>query len=321
MTSRPWTFRAAATVVALATATATHFATATAAQADAPPHPGAVGPPRPRRGEGQTRAHDLDGPLSPDPGRPARRGAQPGHIRQGHGQGPRRFEGGPAQGQEGRRQVRVELGREKTDKIFTILVEFGDKTDSRYGGTPGPLHNSIAAPDRRKDNSTACRRTTTGSTTRTCTSVPVRTPSPSRSTTRSSPRAATPSTARSPTGSRSPTTRPVTATTPAAPAPAPASGTWSATAWTPGSPSRRRPAAPRTPDIKADVAEFDQWDRYDFDGDGDFNEADGYIDHFQIVHAGEDESAGGGAEGEDAIWAHRWYAFGSDANGATGTVR
>jgi immune inhibitor A len=62
---------------------------------------------------------------------------------------------------------------------------------------------------------------------------------------------------------------------------------------------------------------FDQQDRYDFDGDGNFNEPDGYIDHFQIVHAGEDESAGGGAQGTDAIWAHRWYAFGTDA-GATG---
>ncbi len=69
--------------------------------------------------------------------------------------------------------------------------------------------------------------------------------------------------------------------------------------------------------IKADVARYDEWDRYDFDGDGNFNEPDGYIDHFQIVHAGEDESAGGGVQGEDAIWAHRWYAFGTDA-GATG---
>ena len=66
----------------------------------------------------------------------------------------------------------VELGREKTDKIFTILVEFGDKVDDttmfdpdgptaprppvkKYGGTPGPLHNKIAEPDRTKDNSTA----------------------------------------------------------------------------------------------------------------------------------------------------------------------
>jgi bacillopeptidase F (M6 metalloprotease family) len=35
------------------------------------------------------------------------------------------------------------------------------------------------------------------------------------------------------------------------------------------------------------------------------------------VHAGEDESAGGGAQGEDAIWAHRWYAYGTDY-GSTG---
>ncbi|MGO1167373.1 MAG: immune inhibitor A domain-containing protein, partial [Janibacter sp.] len=50
-------------------------------------------------------------------------------------------------------------------------------------------------------------------------------------------------------------------------------------------------------------------DRYDHDGDGDFNEPDGYIDHFQAIHAGEGEEAGGGAEGEDAIWSHRWYAY------------
>lgn len=45
-------------------------------------------------------------------------------------------------------------------------------------------------------------------------------------------------------------------------------------------------------EIKANLAEYDEWDRYDFDGDGNFNEPDGYIDHFQLVHAGEDESAG-----------------------------
>ncbi|CAM5614619.1 Putative secreted protease OS=Streptomyces griseus subsp. griseus (strain JCM 4626 / NBRC) OX=455632 GN=SGR_4619 PE=4 SV=1 [Streptomyces griseus subsp. griseus] len=70
-------------------------------------------------------------------------------------------------------------------------------------------------------------------------------------------------------------------------------------------------------EIKANLAEYDEWDRYDFDGDGNFNEPDGYIDHFQLVHAGEDESAGGGAEGTNAIWAHRWYAYGTNA-GATG---
>ena len=28
------------------------------------------------------------------------------------------------------------------------------------------------------------------------------------------------------------------------------------------------------------------WGSYDFDGDGNFNEPDGYIDHFQSIHAG-----------------------------------
>ena len=45
-------------------------------------------------------------------------------------------------------------------------------------------------------------------------------------------------------------------------------------------------------EIKAYLATFDKWDRYDYDKDGDFKEADGYIDHYQAVHAGEDEEAG-----------------------------
>ena len=53
---------------------------------------------------------------------------------------------------------------------------------------------------------------------------------------------------------------------------------------------------------------FDKQDRYDFDGDGDFNEPDGYIDHFQIVHAGGDEADGDPIYGVDAIWSHRWNA-------------
>ncbi|MFC3503850.1 immune inhibitor A domain-containing protein [Micromonospora krabiensis] len=70
-------------------------------------------------------------------------------------------------------------------------------------------------------------------------------------------------------------------------------------------------------EIAADVQSMDQWDRYDHDGDGNFNEPDGYIDHFQIVHAGGDEADGDPWQGEDAIWSHRWYAFASD-QGRTG---
>ena len=69
-------------------------------------------------------------------------------------------------------------------------------------------------------------------------------------------------------------------------------------------------AAGKTPaEINAYLSQFDVWDRYDYDGDGNFNEPDGYIDHFQVVHAGEGEETGGGAQGTDAIWSHRWYAF------------
>lgn len=61
-------------------------------------------------------------------------------------------------------------------------------------------------------------------------------------------------------------------------------------------------------DINNYLSQFDIWDRYDWDGDGNFDEPDGYIDHFQSVHAGEGEEAGGGALGSAAIWSHRWYA-------------
>ncbi len=55
------------------------------------------------------------------------------------------------------------------------------------------------------------------------------------------------------------------------------------------------------------LSKFDVWDRYDHDGDGDFDEPDGYIDHFQSVHAGAGQETGGGSYGSDAIWSHRWY--------------
>ena len=67
--------------------------------------------------------------------------------------------------------------------------------------------------------------------------------------------------------------------------------------------------------IKADLASFDQWDRNDYDHDGNFNEPDGYIDHFQIVHAGGDQADADPNQGEDAIWSHRSKAFANDPAG------
>lgn len=51
-------------------------------------------------------------------------------------------------------------------------------------------------------------------------------------------------------------------------------------------------------EINAYLSQFDVWDRYDFDGDGDFDEPDGYIDTFQSVHAGLAEEEGGGILGD-----------------------
>lgn len=69
-------------------------------------------------------------------------------------------------------------------------------------------------------------------------------------------------------------------------------------------------AAGMTPaEIDEYLAQFDVWDRYDWDMDGVFDEPDGYIDHMQFVHAGEGNEAGGGALGDDAIWSHSWFAF------------
>ena len=65
-------------------------------------------------------------------------------------------------------------------------------------------------------------------------------------------------------------------------------------------------------EIKAYLAQFDKVDRYDYNGNGNFNEPDGYIDHFQAIHAGEGEEAGGGLQGPDAIWSHRWYVNSTD---------
>ena len=51
-------------------------------------------------------------------------------------------------------------------------------------------------------------------------------------------------------------------------------------------------------------ADYDVEDQGDRDGDGNLLEPDGVIDHVVLVHAGEDKSGGGGAEGPYAIWAH-----------------
>ncbi|MFF7213409.1 immune inhibitor A domain-containing protein [Streptomyces sp. NPDC008238] len=206
----------------------------------------------------------------------------------------------------------VELAREKTDKIFVILAEFGNNADPAYGGTPGPAHNQIAKPDRTKDNSTEWQADYNRQHfqdlyfSKAADKESVAKYYERQSSGRYSVAGEVADWVKVDWNeARYGSNKCDTCTWNLV---ADAVNKWVAT---------RKAAGDSAATIKAKLAEYDQWDRYDYDGDGNFNEADGYIDHFQIVHAGEDESAGGGAQGEDAIWAHRWYAFGTDA-GATG---
>lgn len=66
-----------------------------------------------------------------------------------------------------------------------------------------------------------------------------------------------------------------------------------------------------------DWLEYDLLDLYDLDGDGITEEPDCIIDHPLFVHAGIDQSGGGGAQGDDAIWAHSastWEVVTSEKN-------
>ncbi|MFF0084576.1 immune inhibitor A domain-containing protein [Streptomyces canus] len=310
MTDRSWTFRTAATIVALAAASAT-FSTFAVAQAADSTSTKASAVDRNDPQPAKAREHDFDGPLTKT--KEAQRQEALDQVISGNATVKNR-NGSQVVELKSRKgdSKYVELGREKTDKIFTILVEFGDQVDPRYGGTAGPLHNKIAQPDRKQDNSTAWQADYnqahfqdlyfgTGKK-----SESLKKYYEKQSSGRYSVEGEVTDWVKVPYnearyGSNDAPT-----------------GAWYAVqdgvnAWV----AEREAAGDSAAEIAAELAEFDQWDRYDFDGDGNFNEPDGYIDHFQIVHAGEDESAGGGAQGADAIWAHRWYAFASDA-GASG---
>ncbi|GHA47579.1 protease [Streptomyces anthocyanicus] len=260
-----------------------------------------------------TRSHDLKGPLSDT--QAAQREEALKQVISGNASVKKKDGSNVVQLKSKKGDAKyVELGREKTDKIFTILVEFGDKVDSRYGGDAGPLHNEIAKPNRRTDNSTAWQEDYdqehfqdlyfgSGKGVNS-----VKTYYEKQSSGRYSVDGEVSDWVKVPYNEARYGSNKCD----------PDNCAWYAvqdgvTAWI----ADQKAAGRTDAQIKSQLTQYDQWDRYDFDGDGDFNEPDGYIDHFQIVHAGEDESAGGGAQGEDAIWAHRWYAFGTDA-GATG---
>jgi immune inhibitor A len=54
-----------------------------------------------------------------------------------------------------------------------------------------------------------------------------------------------------------------------------------------------------------DWAQYDQENPWGITGK-EFNQPDGYLDHLILIHAGSDQSAGGGGQESDAIWAHSW---------------
>ncbi|MFF7054814.1 immune inhibitor A domain-containing protein [Streptomyces griseorubiginosus] len=307
MTDRSWTFRTAATVVAIAAASATFSTFAVAQAAEKPAGTPAVDRQDPQ--PAKAKEHDFDGPYSRTQDAQREEALQQVIAGQATVKEKNGSKVVQLKGRKGGSKY-VELGREKTDKIFTILVEFGDQVDPRYGGTPGPLHNRIEAPDRKTNNSTDWQADFDrahyqdlyfGKGNATLKSYYEK-----QSSGRYSVDGEVTDWVKVPYNEARYGSNDA------------ATGAWYAVqdgvnAWV----AQREAAGDTAAEISKELAEFDQWDRYDYDGDGNFNEPDGYIDHFQIVHAGEDESAGGGAQGEDAIWAHRWYAFGTD-KGVTG---
>jgi immune inhibitor A len=218
---------------------------------------------------------------------------------------------------EGKHRGRyVELEREREDLIFTVLGQFGTQVVPQLGGGPGPLHNQIPEPDRTVDNSTiwtpdfsrahfdkllfseepgavsmrnfyielSSNRYTVDGEVTDWVSLPFNADRYNDDVTYSCSFAGVAGTF-------------------------PCPGVWlflrdSLNGWYAG-----QVAAGKSPaQINAELAKFDVWDRNDYDGDGNFDEPDGYIDHFQAVHAGMGEEVGGGAQGAAAIWSHRWFA-------------
>jgi len=202
----------------------------------------------------------------------------------------------------------VELEREGEDSIWTVVGEFGTQINSNYGGTAGPLHNQIPEPDRTVDNTTIWSpdfsrpyyenllfNDDPGA-------VSMRNFYKEISANRYAVNGAVSDWVRVPFNEANYGANYCGSIV--------CARTWlfvgdSLTAWYNGQIAAGRTAQ----QIDDYLAQFDVWDRYDYDGDGNFDEPDGYIDHFQSVHAGEGEETGGGAQGSNAIWSHRWYAF------------
>ena len=211
----------------------------------------------------------------------------------------------------------VELQREGEDSIWTVLAEFGTAVNPTYGGALGPVHNQIPAPDRTVDNTTIWTPDFTPAYYQNMLfseapgAVSMRNFYLEQSSNRYTVNGAVTDWVQVPYNEARYGTD--------ACGDIVCSTVWafvndSVDAWY----ASQKTAGKTDEQIGAELAKYDVWDRYDYDKDGNFNEPDGYIDHFQSVHAGEGEETGGGAQGSDAIWSHRWYAYYS-ANGPDGS--
>lgn len=232
-------------------------------------------------------------------------------------------------GRRGKQDRYVELGREKTDKIFVVLAEFGSQRDPAYPdvdtdpATPGPstfegpLHNAIPEPDSAVDNSTVWQADYSPEYFRKLYFGEGKGVDSLKTyyETQSSGRYSVDgqvtdwvkvpyNEARYGRSNGFPCNGSV------------CSNTWdllrdAINQWV----ADQKAAGQTDAQIKAGLASFDVWDRYDYDADGNFNESDGYIDHFQVVHAGGDQADGDPQQGEDAIWSHRWAAYTDGSQG------
>ncbi|WP_076414115.1 immune inhibitor A domain-containing protein [Shewanella sp. UCD-KL12] len=66
-----------------------------------------------------------------------------------------------------------------------------------------------------------------------------------------------------------------------------------------------------------ELASYDVEDPFDIDGDGNFDEPDGNIDHVMLFHSSIGEEAGGGVLADDAIWSHRFFVYTGNTPGYT----
>ncbi|WP_076259562.1 immune inhibitor A domain-containing protein [Intrasporangium flavum] len=202
----------------------------------------------------------------------------------------------------------VELAREGEDSIWTVTGEFGTQSSTSFGGLPGPMHNQIPQPDRSVDNTTIWAPDFSSDYyekllfSDTAGDVSMRNFYKEQSSNRYTVNGEVTDWVQVPYNAAYYGSNYCGGIT--------CARTWlfvqdSVNAW-----YAREVASGKTDaQIAQELAKYDVWDRYDYDDDGNFNEPDGYIDHFQSIHAGEGEETGGGAYGTDAIWSHRWYAF------------